>query len=160
MKPFSLRSFTVIVPGKLAVMSRPGLYGTLEEDLAFLRGNQIGAIVSLTTSPLQVDAVRAVGMEYLHEAIPDFTAPTPGQLDRIMDFIVRQADAAGRMVLVHCGAGLGRSGTVAASYLVRQGWEPRRAIARVRELRPFSIETEEQELAVVDYAARLRGQIN
>ncbi len=160
MKPLNLRSFTIIVPGRLAVMNRPGLYGSLEEDLAFLREQQVGAVVSLTSSPLPADAVRANGMEYLHEAIADFTAPTAEQIDRIMDFVVRHADGVGRTVLVHCGAGLGRSGTVAAAYLVRQGWEPRAAIARVRELRPFSVETEEQEQAVIDYASRMRGRIN
>jgi atypical dual specificity phosphatase len=159
-KPSNLRSFTVIVAEKLAVMNRPGLYGSLEEDLVFLREQKVGAVVSLTTAALPADVLRGCGLEYLHEAIADFTAPTPEQLDRIMDFVVRQADGAKRMVLVHCGAGLGRSGTVAAAYLVRQGWEPRSAIARVRELRPFSIETEEQERAVLDYAARLRGQVN
>ena len=60
------------------------------------------------------------------------------------------------MVLVHCGAGLGRSGTVAAAYLVKCGYEPKAAIARVREVRPFSIETREQEQSVSDYAERLR----
>jgi atypical dual specificity phosphatase len=160
MKPLELRSFTVIVPDRLAVMNRPGLYGSLEDDLAFLCDQGVGAIVSLTTSALPGDALGAHSMAYLHEAVPDFTAPSPEQLDRIMEFVVRHADVAGRMVLVHCGAGLGRSGTVAAAYLVRQGWEPRRAIGRVRELRPFSIETEEQERAVIDYAARMRGRIN
>jgi len=160
MKPLHLRSFTVIVPGKLAVMSRPGLYGSLEDDLAYLREQQVGAIVSLTDTPLPAEAIRRRELAYLHEPVTDFTAPAPEQLDRIMDFIAGQTERAGRLVLVHCGAGLGRSGTVAAAFLVRSGMEPRAAVARVRELRPFAIETEEQERAVVDYAARLRGRIN
>jgi atypical dual specificity phosphatase len=159
-KPFNLRSFTAILPGKLAVMNRPGLYGSLEEDLAFLREQKVGAVVSLTATPLPAEVLAAAGFEYLHEPVPDFGAPAPEQIDRVMEFLVRHADHGGKMVLVHCGAGLGRSGTMAAAYLVRQGWEPRAAIARVRELRPFSIETEEQELAVVEYAARMRGRIN
>jgi protein-tyrosine phosphatase len=104
--------------------------------------------------------MRRSELAYLHEPVLDFTPPTVEQIDRIMDFIARQAESTGRLVLVHCGAGLGRSGTVAAAFLVRSGWEPRAAIARVRELRPFAIETEEQERAVVDYAGRLRGRIN
>lgn len=160
MRPCNLRSFTVIVPGKLAVMSRPGLYGSLEDDLAYLCAQRVGAVVSLTDTPLPAEAMRRSELAYLHEPVLDFTPPTVEQLDRIMDFIARQAESTGRLVLVHCGAGLGRSGTVAAAYLVRSGWEPRAAIARVRELRPFAIETEEQERAVVDYAGRLRGRIN
>ncbi len=160
MKPFNLRSFTVILAGRLAVMNRPGLYGSLEEDLAFLREQKVGAVVSLTATALPAAAMAAGGFEYLHEPVPDVGAPTPEQIDRVMEFLVRNADHGGKMVLVHCGAGLGRSGTVAAAFLVRQGWEPRAAIARVRELRPFSIETEEQEQAVVAYAARMRGRMN
>ena len=61
----------------------------------------------------------------------------------------------GRMVLVHCGAGLGRSGTVAACFLVHGGMGVGEAIARVRELRPFSVETAEQEQAIEEYARLL-----
>lgn len=154
------RDFTIIVPERLAVMGRPGLYASLEEDLRLLRENKVGAIVSLTDTPLDLEAVRAAGFEYLHEPVVDFSPPTEEQLDRIMVFIGRQAEEAGRLVLVHCGAGLGRSGTVAAAYLVKLGMEPKAAIARVRELRPFSVETRDQENAVAEYAARLRGRIN
>ena len=75
----------------------------------------------------------------------------------VLEFIALQSEKPGRMVLVHCGAGLGRSGTVAAAFLVREGMEPGAAIERVRALRPFSVETEEQETAVEAYARRLRG---
>jgi len=151
------RSFTIIVPGRLAVMNRPGLYGSLGEDLIFLHGERVGAIVSLTVTPLDIEEVRRAELEYLHEPVPDFTAPGPGQLGRIMEFIARQSGEPERLVLVHCGAGLGRSGTVAAAFLVKEGLEARAAIARVRELRPFSVETAEQESAVEAYARRLRG---
>ena len=151
------RSFTIIVPGRLAVMNRPGMYTSLGEDLAFLHGERVGAIVSLTTMPLDIEAVRRAELEYLHEPVPDFTAPGPEQLGRIIEFIARQSEELERLVLVHCGAGLGRSGTVAAAYLVRGGLEPGAAIERVRKLRPFSVETAEQESAVEAYARRLRG---
>jgi protein tyrosine phosphatase len=58
-------------------------------------------------------------------------------------------------VAVHCGAGLGRSGTPIAAYLVSQGAAPDDAIALVRARRPGSIETAEQEVAVHEFARRL-----
>ena len=57
-------------------------------------------------------------------------------------------DQSGDPVAVHCAAGLGRSGTMAAVYLVADGASADEAITRVRDLRPGSIETEEQENAV------------
>jgi len=150
------RSYTEIVPGKLAVMGRPGMYNPLPEDLAWLRRQGIGAVVSLTGMPLDDSELRRAELECLHEPIVDFAPPEPDQLDRIVGFILEQ-NRAGRKVLVHCGAGLGRSGTVAAAFLVHSGMGAAQAIARVRELRPYSVETREQEEAVEDYARRLRG---
>lgn len=151
------RGLTVIVTDRLAVMHRPGMYASLREDLAFLRKERVVAIVSLTVSALDAAELRGAEMACLHEPVPDFTAPAPEQFERIIEFITRQSEKPGRQVLVHCGAGLGRSGTVAAAFLVREGMEPGAAIERVRELRPFSVETEAQETAVANYARRLRG---
>ena len=43
-----------------------------------------------------------------------------------------------------------------AAYLVTQGMTAQAAIARVRKLRPHSIETEEQALSVESFARRRR----
>lgn len=50
---------------------------------------------------------------------------------------------------MHCRAGLGRTGTVAARLLVEHGARPADAIALVRTVRPGSIETVEQESYVL-----------
>jgi atypical dual specificity phosphatase len=148
--------FTIIVPGRLAVMGRPGMYSPLAADLDFLREKGVGALVSLTISPLEIKELSGAQMAYLHEPIRDFTAPSIEQLERIIGFIEDHHRERGRMVLVHCGAGLGRSGTVAACFLVHSGMAAGEAIARVRELRPFSVETAEQEQAVEAYAGHLQ----
>ena len=55
---------------------------------------------------------------------------------------------------VHCAAGLGRTGTLAAQLLVLQGVAPDEAILRVRQARPGTIETPAQEQAVSDQLLR------
>jgi atypical dual specificity phosphatase len=68
-------------------------------------------------------------------------------LSEIVEFIeARNAEA--KPVLVHCGEGKGRTGTVLAAYLVSKGATADEAIERVRELRPGSIENVDQENAI------------
>jgi len=55
-------------------------------------------------------------------------------------------------VLIHCRAGWGRTGTILAIYLMEfYDKTAREAIQEVRNLRPWSIETTEQEMAVLNY---------
>ena len=86
--------------------------------------------------------------------MPDFTPPSPEQLECGVAAI-EQAVASERKVAVHCGGGLGRTGTLLACYLVKGGLNPSEAIARVRAVRPGSVETPAQEAAVEDYSQRI-----
>jgi atypical dual specificity phosphatase len=147
-------NFSWVVPDKLAGMAQPGSSNPLDQDLATLQGHGIRLLVSLTTTPTSADVAAGYDIEILHLPVVDFTAPTLEQLSTF----ATQADAsisASRSVGVHCAAGKGRTGTFLAAWFVFQGMPAEEAIAEVRRLRPGSIETEEQEQAVRDYAEYL-----
>ena len=116
-----------------------------EAELRGLWDAGVRAIISLTGTPLYPEPVRRLGFDYLHSHISG--APSPFQLSEILGF-VEQRNAEMKPVLVHCAEGKGRTGTVLAAYLVTKGLTAEDAISRVRELRPGSIETLEQENAI------------
>ena len=124
----------------------------LLSDLWELRELGVGAVVSLTERPLAPSSLTAVGMDYLHLPIPDMSPPSLKEIEAFLAFSTVCIEK-GKPVLVHCGAGLGRTGTMLACYLVERGHEPATAIYKVRAERPGSIETHEQEMAIFQYAS-------
>ena len=116
-----------------------------EAELRGLWDVGVRAIITLTGTPLYPEPVRRLGFDYLHSHISG--TPSPFQLSEILRF-VEERNAESKPVLVHCAEGKGRTGTVLAAYLVTKGLTAEDAIGRVRELRPGSIETLEQENAV------------
>lgn len=144
--------FSWVVTDCLAAMSRPR---ELRKAVEFLQEEGIGVIVSLTESPLNASILEEFDIEYHHIPVEDFAAPNAAQVDEFVT-AVTEARARGKKAVVHCYAGRGRTGTMLACYLVSLGRAPEEAIEEVRSLRPGSIETDEQEETVRDYARRLQ----
>jgi atypical dual specificity phosphatase len=124
--------------------------------LAALAQQGISVLVNLHEQAHGPSRLAPYGLTEVHLPVVDFTPPSPEQLEQGVAAIV-QARAAGERVAVHCGGGLGRTGTLLACYLVQQGMEGEAAIDRVRAVRPGSVETAEQVAAVHAYAERRRG---
>lgn len=131
----------------------------LADDIATLR--QVGVtdvLVLLTPEELDgygvedlIDGYTSAGLHVLHRPILDQKGASPEQLAMSVDWINQRLEGGGK-VLVHCAAGLGRSGMVAACWLRRQGVDAATAIATVRRARsPRAIETAEQEQAVAEF---------
>jgi len=142
-------NFGWVIHGSLAGAQGP----TSNRDLMFLRLQTIGAIVRMEERTISGAHLELMDM---YEAVADFTPPDPDQLDRMVSFISDQIETWERPVVVTCFAGLGRTGTVLAAYLVYTGYSAERAVRLVRGLRPQSIQTREQEDAVYQYQNRLK----
>lgn len=104
--------------------------------------------------PDLVPRAEALGMRVRRFPIRDVSVPRPEE-DAAFRALVDELHALladGRNVTVHCRGGLGRTGLVAASVLVRHGADADDAMARVRAARPGAIETSGQERYVRGYA--------
>lgn len=125
-------------------------------DLKRLRAHGIRAIVSLTED-LPPELVGVSQFKLLHLPIVDMSPPDNEQIVRFVDFVDRMIGE-GRAVGVHCLAGLGRTGTMIACYLVTRGLSAVEAIDHVRRIRPGSIQTDEQERAIYRWEMARSGK--
>jgi atypical dual specificity phosphatase len=145
-----IHNFSWLVPDLLAGMAKPGAYQDLDDDLAALDALGVRLVITLTEDALPAADLANHGLDALHVPVEDYTAPTQKQMVRFVREARESMDAK-RPVAAHCYAGKGRTGTMLAAYLVSDGRKGQQAIDEIRELRPGSIETEEQEQAVIDF---------
>ena len=142
--------FNWVINGQVIAMHRPTTH-----DLAALEMCGIDHVISLSEFPLSSEALSDCHLDATHMPVPDMSAPTLKQ----MDAFVRRLDnllKTGHKVVVHCGAGLGRTGTMLAAYLVHTGLSAEDALKEVRLRRPGAIESRTQEDAVRDYETHRR----
>ena len=69
--------------------------------------------------------------------VPDLHAPTVAETVALTDEL-RTRIRRGDQIVLHCGAGIGRAGTIAAALLVRMGLPLDEALARVATSRPMA----------------------
>ena len=139
-----------IAPGVLGCA-----YPRTGRALAALSGGGVRLLVNLHERPHDPARLERHGLREAHLPVKDFAAPFPQQMERAVGAIL-EALAEGEAAAVHCGGGLGRTGTVLACYLLvsGEGLGAEEAIRRVRVSRPGSVETPVQAAAVRAWAGR------
>ena len=147
----SPNDFTWVDPPLLAATSAPAS----AEEYAWLREQGVQLVISLCEDPPPRSWLNEAGLFSMHVPVEDMHPPTAKQVELCLS-AVEKAHARNFAVVIHCGAGLGRTGTMLACYFVKKGMTAASAIAHVRRVRPGSVETPEQTDAVADYARRLK----
>ena len=100
----------------------------------------VGTIVDLRAEAdvnVDEDLLDRLGLKRIELPMRDGQAPSEAQVERFLNIVSESK----KRVFVHCGAGVGRTGTMAASYLVASGQaDGTQALARNLAIGPPSLE--------------------
>ena len=133
-------------PGRIGMTSLPAGPETIKK----LRDEfGMNRLVSLVEAKHQATAIWnwCAEARVLHHWYPIPDMKVPRDMEHFGELVAEMVEAmdAGETVVIHCFAGLGRSGLLAACILVALGKAPADAIRLVREVRKQAIQTDGQE---------------
>ena len=138
-------NFSWIIEGKLAGSAIPPSF----EEIKWLVDGGVKSIVTVREESLDDDWIKNIN--YLHIHSNDMGVPEFEDLVKAVDFI-HQRITNNEPVMVHCLAGLGRTGTILACYLIKyQKLSADDSIQKVRESRPGSIQSFPQEEIIFQF---------
>ena len=143
-------NFSWLLENKLAGSAIP----TSMDEVQWVIDQGVKSIVTVREEPLDESWIKDVN--YLHVLSNDMGVPEFVDLVSAVDFIHRRITN-NEPVMVHCLAGLGRTGTILASYLVKyQKMSADEATKKVREERPGSIQSYPQEEIIFQFEKSLK----
>jgi protein-tyrosine phosphatase len=154
--------------GFFAIMARPSLEQSDPASVVNIAQLGINLVVSLLgineSRTLGLDGereqIRALGMEFVSFPIPDMGLPTSvSEFASLTKMLLKEVNA-GSNILIHCHAGIGRSGLMAAGMLLHCDLEPKQAFAHVSKMRGVRVpETSEQEYWLISNHAAIVGKL-
>ena len=160
------RNFSWVIADQLAGISVP----KNENEFKAFEFMNIGLIVTVMKEHnLERKFIEKYNLENIHYNVRNYYPPDT--LEEMIEMIDKMEDCINnqRSVLVHCGGGKGRAGTVLACFVLKHGLEREtilnkngypvmsasKAINVIRKMRPGSIETERQEKFISEYCGYL-----
>jgi len=151
---FGPRGFLWLKRGQLAGTPLPGVFHDIEYDMQMLKKVGVTTLMTLTMRPVDTQVLEKFSVTGVWEAMPDMGAPDTEQAVRICQRIEHDIRA-GEVVAVHCRAGLGRTGTVLAAYLIWEGSSALHALETVRGVEPRWVQSEQQVKFLESFALHL-----
>eukprot|EP00009_Paramoeba_aestuarina_P006855 CAMPEP_0201517252 /NCGR_PEP_ID=MMETSP0161_2-20130828/8407_1 /ASSEMBLY_ACC=CAM_ASM_000251 /TAXON_ID=180227 /ORGANISM="Neoparamoeba aestuarina, Strain SoJaBio B1-5/56/2" /LENGTH=183 /DNA_ID=CAMNT_0047914697 /DNA_START=314 /DNA_END=865 /DNA_ORIENTATION=- len=150
------QTFSWVINSKMAGSSCPGNSpASLEYDLKILKQMGITCIVSLNEASIDTKLVESFEIRHVDLPVDDYRPPSIEQMVEFGEIVDKE-----ERTLVHCNAGMGRTGTMLASYLIREGMPAQDAIKKLRKERKGSIQTFKQEDGLKAYQAYVERSIN
>jgi protein-tyrosine phosphatase len=154
--------------GRLAVAPRPRGGEWLEDEIRSWKSGGVDVVVCLMEDwelaeldlSRESETCRAQGLSFIHFPIRDRGMPESAASVCMLAQTIAQHRASDRNVLIHCRAGIGRTGLVAACCLVADGVAAGEAFARIAEARGFPVpDTEDQMRWVENFSASTESKI-
>ncbi len=146
------------IPAKLAIMPAPYGGNRLEDEIRLLKRESTDVLVSLLTPEEEYDlgleleraACSGHGIRFRSFPIPDRDIPasTPAFL-RFLETLHEDL-LAGRSIVAHCRAGIGRSSLLLASLLRREGLSADDAFRRITHARGMLVPDTPEQLRWVE----------
>ena len=142
--------FSWLIENKLAGSGIP----TSIDEVQWVIKQGVKSIVTIREESLDESWIKDVN--YLHVLSNDMSVPEFDDLVHAVDFIHSRITN-NEPVLVHCLAGMGRTGVILACYLVKhQKMSASEATEKVREERPGSIQSYPQEEIIFRFEKSLK----
>lgn len=139
---------------RLGIMARPRGGDWLADEIANLKKQNVGMLVSLLEKEemselgllRQGTVCKSNGIEFVHFPIPDRDIPMAGdKTDGFIRYLTSRLQE-GVFVVIHCRMGIGRSSIIAAAVLLQAGLKTENIIDTISGIRGLKVPDTEHQL--------------